>query len=384
MNALTIQFHDEWKNSKGFVKRTMPMPKLREGTSPEDAHAVIVKLRYAGVCGTDRGIWFRNVFGDAIAQSLETEQQSTRIIGHELFGEIVDAGSEARRKGWSIGTNVTAESHVTCGSCYQCLRKEFHVCTQEKILGISFQGCFAEYIKVPEKVLWKTDLSRMKTELACLQEPFGNGVHAATTVPVQEKNIVVLGCGPVGLYVILVARALGAEKIIAVDPLESQRDLARSFGASAAFSPNHESLDFFDEELQRRLIEETDGVGADSVFEMTGFPISINTAIRSARRGGDVILFGLKSGSVTIPNFDRMIVRGITLHSVIGRRISETWEMTQKLFYDTTNHIQELLWQGLLQNGKGTILPFSRYDQAQFETALAKHSKLLFSFTETP
>ncbi|MFH1171419.1 MAG: theronine dehydrogenase, partial [bacterium] len=98
---------------------------------------------------------------------------------------------------------------------------------------------------------------------------------------------------------------------------------------------------------------------------------------------GSVVLFGLKSGSVTIPNFDRMIVRGITLHSVIGRRLFETWEMTQKLFYDTTNHIQELLWEGLLQSGNGTILPFSQFDPTRFEEACTTHAKLLFDFKET-
>ncbi|MFH1171588.1 MAG: alcohol dehydrogenase catalytic domain-containing protein, partial [bacterium] len=266
MGALTIQFLDEWEGAHGFVQRTMPTPTLDEKERADDASAVIVKLRYAGVCGTDRGIWFRNVFGDAIKKSLEEERVSVRIIGHELFGEIVDAGSAALRDGWIVGDTVTAESHITCGTCYQCLRKEFHVCTQEKILGISYQGCFAEYIKLPAKVLWKTDLSRIRTELACLQEPFGNGVHAVTSVGVQEKNIAVLGCGPVGLYVILVARALGAKQIIAVDPLESQRKLALLYGASVALSPASDKTDSFDEELQRRIVENTDSVGADCIF----------------------------------------------------------------------------------------------------------------------
>lgn len=135
MQALVFSLKDGWEQGKGFKKCEVPTPALNE---PEEAEWVIVKTRFAGVCGTDRGIWFRQTFKDAILNSLEQEKKETRIIGHELFGEIVEAGKKVKEKyGLNLGDNVSAESHITCGRCFQCQNGESHVCQDEKILGIS-------------------------------------------------------------------------------------------------------------------------------------------------------------------------------------------------------------------------------------------------------
>src|SRR5690606_29994910 len=104
------------------------------------------------------------------------------------------------------GDIVSAESHVICGACMQCRLGEKHVCANERILGISLDGCFAEYVKLPARVLWRTDIERIRPEVAAIQEPFGNAVHACQVVDLRGRSVAVLGTGTIGLFAALVAR----------------------------------------------------------------------------------------------------------------------------------------------------------------------------------
>ena len=106
-----------WEDSKGFEKVEVPTPVIDEKKNPEDAHAVIIQVRFAGVCGSDRGIWYRTAFKDYILNSLEAEKKNIRIIGHEFFGEVKAIGSKVRNV--KPGDPVTCESHVICEQCFQ-------------------------------------------------------------------------------------------------------------------------------------------------------------------------------------------------------------------------------------------------------------------------
>ena len=120
------------------------------GKDYRDASMVIVKPRFAGFCGSDRGIWFRRAFGDMIQSTLAAEGKDARVIGHELLGEVVEAGPEATRDfGLRPGDVVSTESHIICNTCYQCRIGDNHVCATDRIIGISVDGCFAEYVKLP-------------------------------------------------------------------------------------------------------------------------------------------------------------------------------------------------------------------------------------------
>src|SRR5258708_11656354 len=172
----------DWETSRGFELVDIPKPVLDEKKSPADANYTIIKVHYAGVCGSDRGIWTRTAFRDQILNTIDEQVkaggQPYRIIGHEFFGEVKEVGSNV--KNLKPGDFVSCESHVVCNQCYQCLRGEKHVCTNEKILGISHDGGVAEYAKVPQPIVWKTDTGKIRPEVAAMQEPFGNAVHAAS------------------------------------------------------------------------------------------------------------------------------------------------------------------------------------------------------------
>lgn len=373
---------DIWEGSKGFRKQTLPDPTIVE---PADAESVVVKVRYTGVCGSDRGIWFRQSFKDMIFDSLRKEGKTARVIGHEMFGEVVAVGSLVDGKyGFKVGDTVSAESHITCGRCFQCRSGELHVCTEEKIMGISIDGCFAEYVKLPAKVLWLTDQTKIRPEIACMQEPFGNAVHACTKVDLRGKRVAVFGCGPIGLFVVLIARSLGASAIIGVGRGNRNTDLAKACGADMILNVSDTSQKEYpwshDQDIVDKIKDYTKGVGVDVAFEMAGFNSSVNNAIQSVRRGGDVILFGLKSGNFTLEQFDRMIVRGVTLHSIIGRQIFKTWYITRGLLEDASNGIQEKIWKIIMQEGRGTVVPFSSYDPIHFEEQLMAHPKIVIKF----
>jgi len=374
---------DPWATTRGLRKERVPRPTLDVAKDHRDASMVIVKPLFAGFCGSDRGIWFRRAFGDMIADSLEKEGKDQRVIGHELLGEVVEAGPEATRDfGLRPGDIVSAESHIICNTCYQCRIGDNHVCDTARIIGISVDGCFAEYVKLPAQALWPTDVRKIRPEVGALQEPFGNAVHACTKVNLRGKSVAIIGCGTIGLFAVAVARALGARQVIGVEPMRTHIEMAKKLGADAVVEPSKttETSYVHDEGITRRILELTDGVGVDVALEMSGSNAALNTAISVVRRGGHVILFGLKSGEAVIESLERVIVDGISLHAVVGRRIFETWHITRSLLESRDPDIHGGIWNVILQQGRDTIVPFADWDAASFEEKIKKHPKVLIQF----
>src|SRR5262245_34653975 len=277
---------DPWEKSKGLRKIEVPRPVLDESKDYKDSRMVMLRTRYAGFCGSDRGIWFRRAFGEMIQSSLDREKKETRVVGHELLAEVVSVGSlAAREHGIQPGDLVSAESHIVCGTCYQCRIGDNHVCADDLIIGISTDGCFAEYVKLPAHALWRTDTRRIRPEVAALQEPFGNAVHACTKVNLRGKRIAIYGCGTIGLFAVAVAKALGARMVIGVEPMPTHIAMAKELGADHVIAPNNLDAKTYvhDPELAREIRALTEGVGVDVALEMSGMPSSVNNAIAGVR-----------------------------------------------------------------------------------------------------
>ncbi|MCP4571066.1 MAG: alcohol dehydrogenase catalytic domain-containing protein [bacterium] len=371
-----------WDKTRGFEMRKRTTPRL-EG--PDDAESVLVKVIFAGFCGSDRGIWSRVAFKGMIFDSLKRQHQTVRTIGHEMVGEIIEVGpAVTARHGLRPKDIVSTESHIICGSCYQCRIGQTHICSQDVIIGIGRDGCFAEYIKLPANVLWPTDPRRIPLKVAALQEPFGNAVHACTTADLRGKTVAVFGCGTIGMFVVMVARALGATRVIGIEPNPHNIEMTRQLGADDVIpvdlSRSAKGSWAADKELVAQVREAFDGIGPDVSMEMAGFNSSVNNALQSVRRGGDVILFGLKQGNFHVQAFDRVIVNGIKLHSVIGRRIFETWYITRNLLEDRTNGIQDRIREVILGGGNESVVHIDDYTPANFEKTLAAWPKPLIRF----
>jgi threonine 3-dehydrogenase len=375
----------DWETSRGFDLVDIPEPVLDE-SNPQDDNYVIIKVRYAGVCGTDRGIWNRSVFRDAILHTIDEQiklgKNSYRVVGHEFFGEIVKVGSKVQNV--QLGDFVACESHVICQKCYQCLLGQKEVCTNEKILGISHDGGLAEFAKVPAHILWKTNTNKIRPEVAAMQEPFGNAVHAGSKVDLKEKTIAIFGLGPIGMFLTLVVKGLGAKTIIGIEPNPVAIEMAKKLGIDHVISlvnkPDINKPYAHDMAVAEEIKKITGGVGVDVSFEMCGFNSSVNNCLYTTRRGGDIILFGIKQGDFIFEDYNRIIANGFTFHAIIGRQLWRTWEKTQRLFEDKSNGIQDSMFDVILNAGQGTILPIAEYTKEKFEEMMANHPKLLIKF----
>jgi threonine 3-dehydrogenase len=306
---------------------------------------VLVRVRAASLCGTDAHIY--NWDGSVRDKILAATDRFARplTIGHEFCGEVVEIGREVRGVGEGAreplrpGDFVSAESHIVCGQCYQCRRGEYHVCTRETIIGVQRDGGFAEYIALPAACAWINDPAVVPVEVACIEEPFGNAVHATTEYSPAGRCVVVFGAGPIGLFSVIVAAAEGAERIIAVDVSPFRLDLAAKVGAHTTILTTPPPLD--DQAGRGRERERLNGLIRDAaaplepdlVMEMSGAADAIDAGLRAVRRGGKMILFGLpKRQEVTLERYsDDVIFGGVTLKGIIGRKIYGTWEKTRAL-----------------------------------------------------
>ena len=372
---------DKWDKTRGFRKVQVAKPKI-DPRDPHDADQVILKLKYTGFCGSDAGIWFRTSFKAMIHNSLKEEGKTTRVIGHEVLGTVAEMGPVAAANyGFKKGDLMASESHITCGRCHQCLIGQRHVCVNEKIIGISQDGGFAEYIKLPASVLWRTDPNKIRPEVAAVQEPFGNAVHASTAVDLRGKTVAIFGVGAIGQFVVMIARALGAARIIGIDPNPVNAALARKLGADdvVEFKIENDERNGWKAhpDVVERVVKFSGSDGVDVAMEMAGYNSSVNNALMSVRRGGDVVLFGLKQGDFKIQDFQRNIVRGTTIHNIIGRRLFETWEITRNLLEAKENGIQDKIWNVMLNRGKDTITDINDFVPEQFEKKIGTHPKLI-------
>jgi threonine 3-dehydrogenase len=210
-------------------------------------------------------------------------------------------------------------------------------------------------------------------------------VHASTTVDLRGKTVAVFGCGAIGQFVILIARALGAAKIIGIEPHPKHAAMARELGADEVieFKPNNRGKDNWksNKDVVKKVVEFSHADGVDVAMEMAGYNSSVNNAFQSVRRGGEVVLFGLRSGDFTLEDFSRIIVKGITTRSVIGRRIFETWELTKNLLETKENKIQDRIWNVMLGKGKKTVLDIQNFDPKKFEKMVVEHPKVLIKWS---
>ncbi len=265
---------------------------------------VLVQVKAASICGTDMHIYE----WDAWAQS---RVHTPRIFGHEFAGEVVEVGHEVVEL--VPGDFVAAETHITCGHCYQCRTGQAHICRNVQILGVDRDGAFAEYIG-----------KEIDHSVASIQEPFGNAVHATFEGEIAQRTVAVFGCGPIGLWAVGLARIAGASAIFAIEPNHKRLDLAIAMGANYAINPR-------EVDPVQHILDITDGLGVDVVLEMSGHPGAIHQGFKSLRNGGRVSLLGLPSGMVELDLANDIIFKGATVLGISGRRIFDTWYRTRRI-----------------------------------------------------
>ncbi len=285
----------------------MPVPRPGPGE-------LLLRLEATSVCGTDLHIyhwdaWAQGRLGDALP----------RVFGHETAGRVVARGPGATRV--PLGSLVGVETHLVDWACRQCLSGRADVCSDMKILGVDTHGAFAEYLVIPEANAWISD--GLSPEVAALQEPMGNAVHAIFVEEIAGRSVAVLGCGPIGLMAVAIARRAGASTVVATDVNPARRAMAHDLGADVVLDGSGDVVS--------AIRAMTRGNGVDVVLEMSGAPTAIDQAFAAVANGGRISLLGLPLRPVTLDLNNAIIFKGIRVHGITGRRMFETWRRSRAL-----------------------------------------------------
>ncbi|MBI4097764.1 MAG: alcohol dehydrogenase catalytic domain-containing protein [Candidatus Levybacteria bacterium] len=287
------------KPEPGVIIKKVPIPK------PQEAE-VLVKIVYASICGTDIGIY------DWIPWA-QGHIKPPHIMGHELVGEIVGINSKEKTN-FEPGDLVSSETHIFCQNCYQCSIKNYHICENMQLFGIGRNGSFAQFATIPVRTTWKND-PKIPVESMSVQEPLGNAVNVVTKANVKDKKVLVMGLGPTGLCAGMVAKAYGAKEVVGVNRREYRRKLAMKVGFNRVTG-----------ELDKKEYGTF-----DAVLEMSGNRIGIEIALEAARIGGKLIAFGIPKENINIDWGKHMINKELSIESVFGRMIWDTWKDTTAL-----------------------------------------------------
>ena len=314
---------------------------LREVPIPQiGLNDVLIKTRAASICGTDLHIYN----WDPWAQG---RLKPPLIVGHEFCGDVVEVGGEVTTV--KVGDFVSAESHIVDNTCDLCRTGDGHICRNTKIIGVDRDGCFAEFIALPATNAW-VNPPDMPTDIAVLQENFGNAVHTALATPVVSRKVLVTGCGPVGLMTIAVARAAGARAIFASDISDYRLALAKKMGAAV-------TVNVKEQDLIATVRDATQNEGVDVLFEMSGAPSALRDGFALLKAGGAAALLGLPSRPLEFDLANLVIMKGVTVLGIAGRKLWETW-------YEM---------RGLIRGGAVDLSPLvtHHFKLAEFEKAFA-------------
>ena len=320
-----------WHGTGDIRCETVPDPEII------DSRDVIIKVTSCAICGSDL-----HLMGGFVP-----EMKAGDVLGHETMGEVVETGSGISNL--KVGDRVVVPFTISCGECRMCKWGLFSVCERSNPAGAKqaeqigyptaglfgyshmyggFPGGQAEYLRVPY-----ADVGPIKVpdglsdeQVLFLSDIFPTGYQAAEVCNIQPGDTVaVFGCGPVGQFAIKSAFLLGAGRVIALDVVPERLAMAQASGA--------ETLRYDDEELQKRILDMTDGKGPDSVIEAVGLeshgaggvveslksgltsmerPYALEQAIIACRPGGTVSQPGVFVGNVTVP-MGALIGKGLTM-----------------------------------------------------------------------
>ncbi len=288
-------------SAAGAELQSVPVPDI----GPRD---VLVKVHTASICGTDLHIYH----WDAWAAG---RIHPPLVFGHEFCGHIERLGGEV--EGLQPGQYVSADMHVFCGRCFQCRSGQAHICQNVKILGVDGPGCFAEYVQIPAAniVPLRPEIS---TDYGAILDPLGNAVHTVLAGDVAGRSVAIVGCGPIGLMAIAVARACGAGPVFALEVNPFRRELAKTMQADFVLDPAHD-------EAAALVAQHTQGGGVDVGLEFSGHPGGLRQALRLTRAGGRVSLLGIFQNPAEIDLNHEVIFKGLTVQGINGRRLFDTW-----------------------------------------------------------
>lgn len=257
------------KHDIRIEEREMPRAKADE---------VVIKVMACGICGTDVHIYE----GDEGAAATP----AGTVLGHEFAGIVTEVGRDV--SDIKIGDRVCVDPNKLCGNCYYCRNAIGHFCEHMIGIGTTVDGGFEEYCAVPKSQVYL--IGNTPFEEAAMSEPVSCCMHGIDLCDIKtDDNVLVIGCGMIGLIMLQLARTAGASKIIAIEPDEKKREIAKKLGACLCIDPITEDAE--------NVLAENGITRVTKVIECVGRPETMEQAVRLAGKKSIVMFFGL-----TAPN----------------------------------------------------------------------------------
>ncbi len=321
-----------------LVMRTFTVPSLDQGQ-------VLVRVLVAGVCGSD-------VY---MSQGLDARLKLPMILGHEGVGEVVEvAGEKAYVDDGSpvrVGDKVLWSRGVTCGHCYFCkIKNEPSLCLNRWVWGIHLScadppyltGNYAQYLPLHRNAdLFRLDPGADLEAFAAASCSGGTTAHAVDLAGIEPGDtVLVQGPGPVGIYAVAFAHALGASQIFVTGGTPQRLEICKTFGATTIMNRHQTTAD----ERREIVLELTHGMGVDVAFEMAGAPEALSECISLTRIGGACVTagFGEPHGPIEIDCFHDIGRKNLRLQGVWVSDVRHT-HMSLKLTESRLNDFKQIV-----------------------------------------
>lgn len=293
------------------VMKTEPKPGIKIGELPVpkiSPDEVLIRVEAVGICGSDVHIYEWTPGYEHLAKYMPV------VLGHEFSGEVVEVGSQV--SGFRPGDRVTSETIRTCGECIYCLSGKHMLCDQQRIygrIGQEKKGAMAEYVVCPGSLLHKIP-EAVSFEEAAMINPTTVTLNALEQAGIFPGDpAVVLGAGPIGLILAQGAKAAGASPVVVTGLRQDweRLSLAKSLGAD-------EIIDVDEEDPVEKVRAMTGGLGAATVFEVSGSTKAFNQGLEMLRKGGNLVAVGIYPEEISV-NATRNLVRGMkSIRGVYG------------------------------------------------------------------
>lgn len=338
------------------IAKTQPAPGLEIVDVPEPGlrpGCVKIRVERASLCGTDLHIYNWDDWSS-------NRIHPPRIIGHEFCGTVVEVADDVEDR--KPGDFVASESHVVDPQSPDYRNGLGHVDRTTRLLGVDIDGGFAPYAVIPAMNARPVPASVPK-DIASMLDALGNAVHTVMDGPVEGKNVLITGLGPIGLFAVAICKCLGAKNVFATEISPYRTQLGIDSGADLIFNPLKEDM--------AAVFAEHAPDGFDAVLEMSGHPSSLELAVNHCNPGGRISLLGLYAENRQTIELNKAIFKGLSIHGIIGRRLWETWD--------------QMIWlldqKGLDVSAVVTHqMPFTEFETAIQEMKKGEAGKVVLTF----
>lgn len=272
----------------------IPMPEIKNDTD------VLLKLAVVGVCGSDVHYYETGQIGSQVVTY-------PYFVGHECSATVAAAGKAVRHL--KAGQPVVVEPAMACHTCDQCMAGRENTCRTMRFLGTPPQpGCLCEYIVMPEDCIFPTH-NKVTLEQAAVCEPFSIGVYSVQQACLQPNaDIAILGAGPIGLSVLLAAKAQGVRNVYVTEKIKERLEAAKRAGAVWAGNPDTEDV--------VKAINEKMPLGVDAYFECAGRQETIDQGLEIIKPGGKAVIVGIPRSDRVSFSIDKLRRKEITVVNI--------------------------------------------------------------------